>query len=373
MTKRRISLIAPLPPLTSGVAPFNAALLRGLSHHGEVDAIGWRRLYPALPGRRDAGDALRDDCETAPLDWMRPRTWRTAVDRVRAFAPETVILPWLHPVMAPPYRWMLRRLPSDAARVLICHNVLPHERRPFDAAATRAVLRHADILVTHARGQRDELHRLGARGRIVEAFLPRVPACGHPPAAAAVRDERRRQGNPDLSLLAFGAVRPYKGIDVALDALDGLPSGVRVHLTVAGRMWQGAGELRERARRLGIDDRVEFVDRYVPDDEAAMRFAACDAVILPYRSASQSGVVQLAFAHGRPVIATRVGGLPQSVRHGIDGLLCAPEDPRALADAILAMLEQHERLTAGVSPAPESSSQERYAGLILDAVGGGRP
>jgi glycosyltransferase involved in cell wall biosynthesis len=270
--------------------------------------------------------------------------------------------------MAPPYRYLLTHAPRVATRVVICHNVLPHEAVPLGSVLTRSVLRHADVLVTHAGHQRQELEHMGVADRtIVGAFHPRFAAgdlCALP-TPRAIAAERARQGHPEVSLLAFGAIRPYKGIDLALEALARVRG--RVRLTVAGVFWDGGAELRARVAALGIEDRVELRDGFVSNEEAALLFAAADASLLPYRSATQSGVVQLSFAYGVPVIATRVGGLVEAVEHGVDGILCPAEDVAALAAAIERVGSQRTELAAGVRRGGEAHSFRRYAEL-LDAA-----
>ena len=312
---------------------------------------------------------------TLMLDWYDPRTWRRALRRLEEFEAEALVLPWLHPVMAPPYWYLLRNTPAGVARVVICHNVTPHEPRAGTAELTRAVLRHADLLVVHAPQQRDELTALGlTTSRVIEAFHPRFVASdlARRPTAEDVAAERARRGNPDLLLLSFGSVRPYKGVDGALDALALVEPSLDVRLVVAGHFWSPLSELEARAARLGVLQKVDFEAGFVSNDDAALLFSAADAALLPYRSASQSGVAQLSFAYGRPVIATRVGGLPEAVSHREDGLLCEPADPAALARAIEEMARDRERLTAGVRARSDEWSFERYSHL-LDAALVGNP
>lgn len=372
-----LSVIAATHPLAVGAAPFNAAMVGAMRARGPVDLISWRRMYP--PGlyrgaEHDRGSRPpRVEPAAFMLDWHDPRTWRRALARVRGFAPRAMVLPWLHPVMAPPTRHLLRAAPRGVARVVVCHNVRPHEGLPLAGPLTRSVLRHADLLVTHAPQQREELRALGLGAiPVLEAFHPRFAAedLATRPTAAAVAAERARGGPWDLRLLLFGAVRPYKGADLALEALRRVDPALRVRLVVAGRFWDGAGALEAQRRRLGLEDVVELHDGYVTNERAALLFAACDATILPYRSASQSGVVQLSFAHGRPVIATRVGGLPAAVSDGEDGLLCAPEDPDGLARAIERMARERVHLGAGVARGAERTSFARYAALIDEALDG---
>jgi glycosyltransferase involved in cell wall biosynthesis len=282
-----------------------------------------------------------------------------------------MVLPWVHPVMAPPYRYLLSRPPSGVRRVVICHNVWPHEPVPLARLLTRSVLSQADLLVLHAGAQEVEIEQLGLRGvRILRSFHPRFAAAdlSRIPSAAEIAAERARQGTPGLSLLAFGAIRPYKGIDVALDALALVRRDLRVKLTVAGVFWDGGDELRAKVRALGLEDVVELRDGFVSNEEAARMFMAADASVLPYRSASQSGVVALSFAYGTPVIATTVGGLPEAVSHGVDGILCPPGSPAALARAIEELSPVKDELARGVCLGQDRYSFARYAELLEEAL-----
>ncbi|MET0938399.1 MAG: glycosyltransferase [Gaiellaceae bacterium] len=374
MTGLRKTVVAAVSPLASGAAHFNGSMVRAMAATSPVDVVSWRRMYPPLLYRGQRVDESSPDSPGPDasfiLDWHDPRTWRRAVRRVDEFQSEAVILPWLHPVLTPPYRYMLRHVPKATTRVVICHNVAPHEPVPGYRRLSRAALKHADLLVTHAPHQRGELVSLGlASTPVLEAFHPRFDAqeLAPGPSDHERAAERARHGNPDLLLLTFGSIRPYKGVDLALDALARVDRSLRVRLVVAGRSWGCGDELRAQAERLELNGRVEFCERFVSNEEAALLFTAADASLLPYRSASQSGVVQLSFAYGRPVIATRVGGLPAAVDDQVDGILCEP-DAAALAAAIERTARDHTRLAAGVQVRTSAHSFHRYCELLDDAV-----
>jgi glycosyltransferase involved in cell wall biosynthesis len=367
----RLAVLGATHPLTGGAAQFNAAMVAAMRRLGEADFVSWKRLYPPLLYRGQATDEGSRPPTTVHaefvLDWLDPRSWRAALRRVSEFEADALVLPWLHPVMAPPYRWILKHAPPGVARVVICHNVLPHEPHPAARVLTKGTLRHADLLVTHAPQQRTELASLGLGATpLLEAFHPRFVAAdlAAQPTADEVAAERRRLGDPELLLLSYGAIRPYKGIDLALEALERVRGGVR--LVVAGKFWSGKGELVRQAARLG--DRVELRDGYVSNEETALLFNACDAALLTYRSASQSGVVALAFAHERPVVVTDVGGLRAAVQDGGDGIVVPSLDPAAIAQAIDRLAHEHLRLREGVREGQERYSFDRYAALIGSAV-----
>jgi glycosyltransferase involved in cell wall biosynthesis len=360
----RLCVIAQTKPDVAGAAEFNTEMVAALAAHADVELIGWRRLYPPLPRRGADHGAVPSGDGDRRLSWSDPRTWRAVARRIARSAPDAVVLPWLHPVMAPPYRYLLRHVPPGVSRIVICHNVLPHERTPLAAQLTRSVLRHADTLVIHAPQQRDELLALGVDpARICDAYHPRFRVAGGPCSAPAARDG-------ELRLLCFGAVRPYKGVEDAVAAMSLVDGSLSVRLVVAGRFWNGTARLAALVERLGVGERVELRDGYVPDHEVGLLFEWCDAAILPYRSATQSGVVQLAFAHGRPVIATAVGGLPAAVRDGVDGILCPPGNAGSLARAIEHMAGHHAEFQRWVDADPWEHSFDRYAQLLVGCVVG---
>src|SRR5262245_22465516 len=240
----RIAVVGATHPLTGGAAQFNAAMVSALADHTRVDFISWRRLYPPFLHPGEQVDSKSKPPRTVRadyvLDWLDPRTWRTAARTLRRLAPDAVVMPWLHPVMAPPYLYLLRHTPRRAKRVLVCHNVLPHENFVGARQIVRGVLRHADLFVTHAPQQLGELDRLGlGHIRTLEAFHPRfsVDLLAVPPSAAEVAAERARLGSPKLLLLCYGAVRPYKGVDLALEAIARVDPRVGAKLVVAGRFW----------------------------------------------------------------------------------------------------------------------------------------
>jgi glycosyltransferase involved in cell wall biosynthesis len=367
----RLAVLGATHPLTGGAAQFNAAMVTAMRRLGDADFVSWKRLYPPLLYRGQTADPYSRPPRTVHadfvLDWVDPRSWRAALRRVVGFGAEAIVLPWLHPVMAPPYRWILKHAPPNIARVVICHNVLPHEPLPAARLLTKATLRHADLLVTHAPHQRDELVELGLSATpLLEAFHPRFVAAdlAEQPCAEEVAAERRRLGDPDLLMLCFGAIRPYKGVDLAIEALARVRGNVR--LVIAGKFWSGKSELIRKASRLG--DRVELRDRYVSNEETALLFNTCDAALLTYRSASQSGVVALAFAHERPVLVTDVGGLRAAVRDGRDGIVVPSPSPVRIAEAIERLARNHLELREGVHEVQQRYSFEKYASLIASAV-----
>jgi glycosyltransferase involved in cell wall biosynthesis len=197
----------------------------------------------------------------------------------------------------------------------------------------RRLLHTADGIIVHGRAQAEIVAGSQWARRAQEVFVIPHGALSQPAGTARIPDAP--------TVLFFGRAEYYKGLDVLVDAVlrvgDRL-QGLRV--VVAGR----GPEIARARERVGRDPQFEWVERFISDDEIPDLFARCSVAVLPYRDASQSGVVPLAFANRRAVIATDVGSLAEAVEDGVTGMLVPPEDPDSLADAIVGIHRDRARL-----------------------------
>jgi len=252
---------------------------------------------------------------------------------------------------------------GGAATVMIADNLIPHEARPFDRAFTRMVTARTDAYLVMSEAVEADLERLvpGAAHRRVPH--PVYAHFADPRGRAAAREALGLTGDV---LLFFGFVRRYKGLDVLLEALPRVRARRDVTLVVAGEFYEPVAATRDRIARLGLEGAVRLLDRYIPDEEVGALFAAADCAVLPYRAATQSGVVLAAYAAGCPVISTRVGGLPEVVEEGVTGHLVPPEDPEALAQAILEFFARGGR--ARYEPGVRAAAERYSWSAVTDAL-----
>jgi glycosyltransferase involved in cell wall biosynthesis len=367
----KIAIIGPAHPYKGGGARHTTELAHRLAADGhDVIIESWRAQYPQrlYPGQQtvDVPDAEPYPRTRRRLAWYRPDGWLAEGRRLRAA--DLVIFALLTPLQVPPYLAILAALgqnPGKAPRTaVICHNVLPHERRPGDVALTRALLRRAGPVITHSAAQAAEAQSLapGATVRTVP-MPPHLPTTGLHNQGA----ERARLSAPaGTRLLFFGIVRPYKGLDILLRALAAAP--VHVTLTVAGEFWGGTADTEKLIAGLGLAERVTLRPGYVPADQIPALFAAADALVMPYREATASQNALLAFAHGVPVITTTAGALAEPVRDGVDGLTCAPGDPGDLLRALRAISDPQtaQRLRAGIRPVDPEPGWAAYLQVLLE-------
>lgn len=360
----KISLIGPVYPYRGGIAHHTALLAKHLSGKHDLQLISFLRLYPhwLFPGRGDRDPShfpLRADAEYI-LDPLNPITWKRAAQRIHQFQPELLILPWWVVFLAPTWLgliWLVRR--RTKARVLfLCHNVLPHEGGAWQSALARLVLTRADAAVVQSRAELVTLAQLVPNLKIAYNAHPTYADIGQMLPGDKSPPEQREATSDIATILFFGFVRPYKGLHVLLDAMPAVLTSQPARLWAVGEVWGDRGEYDAHIARLGLTRNVQLVDEYVPNERLGEYFRAADVVVLPYLSATQSGVAQLAFGFGIPVIASCVGGLPDTVQDGQTGLLVAPGDPHALAEAIIRFFR--ERLGTSMR-ANIREQQERFS------------
>ena len=367
----RIAIVGPTHPYKGGVALHTTELAHRLSAAGhEVEIVSWKQQYPALlyPGeqRVPGGQAEIEPFEhtTEALAWYNPLSWWRTGRRLRAF--DLVIITYFVPYFqATSGLVMLRALKSRRSRhtakprvLALCHNVLQHDPHPGDRLLTRLFLSRVDEVVTHSEAQA-ALARAFTRKPILTLKMAL-----HLPAAA--RNAAPHTATIQKHLLFFGLVRTYKGVDILLRALAQNPG---ITATIAGEARIKA-ELDALIAELNLQDRVTLTGKYVDAADIPKLFAAADALVLPYRSGTATQNVELGFAFGVPVIATRVGSMAATVRDGVDGLLCEPDDVAALAAAIKHFYEPGvaARLRQGVPRASVDAEWQVYIKAITAAL-----
>ncbi|MCT9928815.1 glycosyltransferase family 4 protein [Planotetraspora sp. A-T 1434] len=354
----RIAIVGPTYPYKGGGAQHTTELAHRLRAQGhDVVIESWKAQYPAFlyPGQQtiDTPEGEPYPDTRRELDWRRPDGWVRCGRRLRGA--DLVILAVLSPVQVPPYLGILYGLRRRTKVIALCHNVLPHEAKPYDKPLMKALLTRVGGVLAHSEEQASKARELTDAPVRVAALAPHLPA--RRPEAALEREPYGR-------LLFFGIVRPYKGLDLLLRALAQTPG---VGLTVAGEFWGGLEETRALIAELGLSDRVELRPGYVAADDVPGLFAEVDALVLPYRSATASQNVWLGHEHGVPVIATRVGALADNVTDGVDGLLLEPGSAGALADALKRFYEPGtpERLRGGVKAVDPEPYWAAYLETLL--------
>ena len=326
--------------MRGGIAHYVALLYRKLRERGHsVHVLSFKRQYPSLlfPGKTqaDEGEELIPIDSVPLLDSINPITWIRAYFWLKHIRPDALIFKYWMPFFAPCYAVIafLVKKAFNTRILYICDNIIPHEKKPGDRLLTWLGLRFVDAFIVQSASVRLDLLSLvpGAVYReiphpVYEIFPPAIPKTD---AKEILKISDRHV------LLYFGYIRAYKGLATLIEALPFVIEKLPVRLLVCGEFYEGRNATLNQIKELKLKNAVTVYDKFIPNEEVGVFFCASDLIVLPYVSATQSGIVQVAYHYDRPVIVTDVGGLPEVVPDGKCGYVVPPKNSRALADAIL--------------------------------------
>lgn len=333
-------MIGPVHPYKGGIAHYTDLLCRALREDGnEVQLYTFKFQYPKLLYKKPQKDMKSSGFGTNDADFcihtLNPFNWIKVAGRIKKQKPELIILQWWHPYFAPCF-WSICKLLRREKILFVCHNVFPHERFPLDRLLTKWTLGCGRYFITQSKMDARDL--LSVKHDAVYRVTPH-PTYGMFCRQGMSMQKAREQLQIDQGqrvLLFFGFVRKYKGLQYLLEAMKLLKErDFKVQLWVVGDFGEDKEEYVEQIRAFEIGDQVQMVEGYVPDDEVEKYFAASDLVVLPYLSATQSGIVQIAFGFEKPVLVTEVGGLPDVVTNGKTGYVVEPRSAEMIAEAIM--------------------------------------
>ncbi|MEO8105181.1 MAG: glycosyltransferase [Candidatus Saccharibacteria bacterium] len=361
--RQKIAIIGPSHPYKGGIVMETTELAHQLSSDGaDVTLCSWRSQYPSLlyPGSQFTATEKPErplfSNTIRTLAWYNPLSWWRLGRRLRTFD-QIIFIWWLPTIQGPIYLTIGAALGrSHAERIVLCHNVLPHEGKPGDRAVTRLMLKHIDRVLVHTPAQAAIASELTNKP-IATASLP-LALPGTVPTKPLTNRPLKHQ------LLYFGIVRPYKGLDVLLHAIAELPD---VHLVVAGEFWGGSELYTDLIEKLAIANQVTIHTGYASDYELADYFAACDALVLPYRNGTASQNVGIGHAFGVPVIATTAGSMAEHIRPGVDGLVCEPNSVTSLVSTITDFYAPGtaKRLQAGIPRITTAGGWQTYLTALV--------
>ncbi|MDR0413757.1 MAG: glycosyltransferase [Dysgonamonadaceae bacterium] len=359
----KIAFLSPFYPYRGGIAQFSASLYKALEKDHEVKAFSFARLYPAMlfPGKTQYVTA--DDAATVVpaerlLDSVNPCSYRKTADAIAAYHPDVLVVAYWMSFLAPAYACIARRLNGKMKIAVLLHNAIPHEPRFFDKTLARMFFRSCThFLVMSTIVQKDLLAlQPDARYR-----LHPHPLYNHFGEKISPTEAREKLGLAAgrKTLLFFGLIRDYKGLDLLIEAMALLDESYQ--LLIAGESYGPFDKYGKLIAQSAARDRVKVINRYIGDREVPVLFSAADCLVLPYKSATQSGVIPVAYHFEVPVVATGVGGLKETLETAGTGVACLP-DSGSLASGIEQLFAQgKDRYLAGIRNEKQSLSWEHFA------------
>jgi len=337
----KISLLGPAYPFRGGLATFNERLARQFSSEcKDTDIRTFTRQYPRFlfPGKTQYsnGPAPEGIKIIRELNSINPFSWIRTGLKIRKERTDILLIRYWLPFMAPCLGVVARIAKSNKYTVIISvvDNVIPHEKRPGDIMLTKFFMNSIDGAVVLSDSVQKE----------VENFRKDIPVCytPHPLFDTYGKKLNRNDALSALKLdqnciylLFFGFIRNYKGLDILIRAFsDSRLRGKNLKLLVAGEFYENETLYRNLVRESGLEKDVIFYDHFIENTEVGLFFSGADLVVQPYKSATQSGVTQIAYYFDKPMLVTNVGGLKEIVEHGKCGYVVEP-DPGNIADAII--------------------------------------
>ena len=380
MKNKRIVLIGPVYPYKGGISHYTGLMCRALRKKYDVVMVSYKFQYPKLLYKKEQWDYSNDNFKIEDTNyWLHtanPFNWIITARKIQNLNPDMVIVQWWHPYFAPCY-FMLCKCLKNIKILFVCHNVFPHERFPLDRLLAKMVLRKGDSYIVQSKMDAEDLHTIVDRPIYKQTVHPTYNVFK---LENISKEEARKRLDikPEKKiLLFFGFVREYKGLKYLIQAM---PEVVRlvegIELLIAGD-FAGAEEKQRYLNLIlecGIQEHVKIYDGYIPDKEVENFFAACNLVVLPYISATQSGIVQIAFGFEKPVVVTDVGGLPDVVENGKTGYVVETENSARLAEAIVDYFnrDMEKEFTENVRQEAYRFSWDRMVEVIEDLQNGCR-
>ncbi len=371
----RIAFLSPFYPYRGGIAHSGAALYKALGKRHEMKAFTFTRQYPKLlfPGKtqyEEEGDTYGDVGAMRVLDTINPFTYYKTANEILKFQPQMTIIKYWMPYFAPSLGTVAGILKKKGIyNIAVLDNVIPHESKFYDKILTGYFIKRNNAFMVMSRSVAADLLTFNPHAKY--SFHPH-PIYDFGEKISKEEAKAKLGLNPaDSYLLFFGFIRHYKGLDLLLEAMsDAKIKGRNVRLIVAGEYYEDAKYYENKIKEYGIGDRLILRTSYIPSGDIKYYFCAADMIVQPYRSATQSGVTQIAYHFERPMLVTDVGGLAETVPNGKVGYVLQPDAP-AIANAINDFYDnsREEAFSANVKEEKKRFQWDSFAAALEELYG----
>ncbi|MFZ9612706.1 MAG: glycosyltransferase [Crocinitomicaceae bacterium] len=327
-----ITFFSVLPPFRGGIAQFSEELRKSLLKKTEVTAFTFQKQYPdfLFPGQTQFEDTATEFKDKRVVSTFRPWTYLRALRMFKKSNGTVFLTNYWMSFFGPMMGFWGRFLPKNTVKIAVIHNLIPHEKRFFDHAFNRYFLRAYDGFVVLSDAVKTDVLSVYPEAKTILLKHPsylqygkrmnRMEAC-----------EKLGLDSAKQTVLFFGLIRDYKGLDILLKAFSELDASFQ--LVIAGEVY-GDRKLYTELIAASKNTQIYFHDRFIPSEEVAVYFSAADLCVLPYKSATQSGIKALCDAFQVPVLVSRVGGLSEEIIAGETGFVIAEMSALSIAQQI---------------------------------------
>jgi len=339
-SKKNIIILGTSHPFRGGLASYNERLALQFQEEGhDVEIFTFTTQYPnfLFPGKTQYSEepAPTQIKITRKVSSVNPLNWMKVGNEIKNLKPDILIFKYWLPFMGPCFGTIARKVKKNnhTKIITILDNVIPHEARIGDKQFTKYFLKPIDAFISMSKSVEKDLSKFNTTKPRDFNPHPLFDNFGVPLSKA----EAKKALNLDETfnyILFFGIIRDYKGLDLLLDAFAKLDyKSKNLKLLVAGEYYSNEEKHKAQISNLGLQNEVVVVNQFIKDSEVGRYFCAADLIAQPYKSATQSGVTQIAYHFETPILVTNVGGLPEMVPHEKVGYVVEKE-PKAITEAL---------------------------------------
>jgi glycosyltransferase involved in cell wall biosynthesis len=336
-------IIGPTYPYRGGNSLFVSIVYEVLSKQFEVKIYNYKLLYPSIlfPGKTqyDKSKALIKIIPSVrAINSISPLNWIIVANKIKKENADLVIFDWWHPFFSFCHftisKMLKKKYPGKI--LFITENIISHEGHLIDKFLTKLGLKNADMFLALSEEVAKKLNDLSINKKIYRSELPVYDWYN---INNKINNEKFREelgfSNKNKILLFFGYVRKYKGLDILIDALKPLLDyDSQIRLLVVGEFYSDFNFYKNKVSELMLDNYVKIINEYVPNEEVNKYFEVSDLAVLPYRSATQSGILNISYGALKPVVVTNVGGLCESVIDGVTGVIVEKAEPNYIYEGV---------------------------------------
>lgn len=365
----RIAFLSVFHPFRGGIAQFNEQLFNAFKSEHEIKAFNFTTQYPnfLFPGKTqfvEDDNAINFESNRI-LNSINPFSYIKTAREIREYQPDLLIVGYWMPFMAPSLGYVAGRLSKTTKVISIVHNAIPHEKKFIDKPFTSYFLKRSNGFVALSSAVKKDIETLQNKAKVLEVK--------HPVYAQYENNTSQIEARKTLNIinkskvvLFFGLIRDYKGLDLLIESISKLDNSF--HLLIAGEVYGDVSVYMNQIKILGLEDSVTFHNKFIADNDVATYFNAADVCVLPYKTATQSGITAVSNHFNLPLIVTDVGGLKETIAEGKTGLVVKERTAEQLAEVIKYYFEKKlkEEMSANIKLEKKENTWVKMANDILE-------
>lgn len=371
MSEKRIKIafLSVFHPFRGGIAQFNTEVFKALEKKADIRAFNFTTQYPKLlfPGKTQyvaEGDEAPGFKNTGHLSSINPISFQKTVSVLKQYNPDVLITSYWMPFFAPSIGWVCKQMKSSCYNLAICHNIVPHEKRLGDEWLTKFYLNQQHGFAVMSEIVQKDLLKFIPNAKYFLRPHPLYAQFGEPKNVNFKSEHDLKE--TDKVLLFFGFIRKYKGLDLLLKAMKFLQEDYK--LIIAGEVYGDFKEYEEIINEYHLKDRIIRITRYIPDNEVADIFSNSDVCVLPYRTATQSGIASIAKYYELPMVVTPVGELPNEVEPLNTGVVTKDVTPECIAESIQELFADYPQFKLNLNQVKQDQNWDNFASEIMSLI-----